>query len=40
MAEEDKAPESDSASLLVEHAKVVERLDRLSERIGELRRHL
>jgi hypothetical protein len=35
-------PTSDTtpASALPEHAKVTDRLDRLSERLGELRRHL
>jgi len=32
--------ESSGASAVPEHAKVVDRLDRLSERLGELRRHL
>jgi hypothetical protein len=32
--------ETTQASALPEHAKVTDRLDRLAERLGELRRHL
>lgn len=37
MSEPSEAPQ---ASALPEHAKVTDRLDRLAERLGELRRHL
>jgi hypothetical protein len=35
-----ETPQTPAVVALPEHAKVVDRLDRLAERLGELRRHL